>query len=137
MAYTHKQPSADFCPYIPYNLRKKLCDNALICHNFGNFFARKNRYKYEHAKGKVIPVLKDGRIQCKTNMIQQILFCCNAELFFEGKLRMSLWSFSKGGFSEGNDACIISPNRRNLLFSWAWILKFYKILKDMYQKFVF
>ena len=59
MAYTQKQPSADFL-YLHYPIiyGKKLCDNALICHNLGNFFARKNRYKYEHAKGKVIPVIK-------------------------------------------------------------------------------
>ena len=33
----------------------------------------------------------------------------------------------KGGFySEGTDAFVISLNRRTLLFSWAWILKFLK-----------
>ena len=53
----------------------------------------------------------------------------NQILFWGAVLGIFIWTFlvqCKGGFcSEGTDAFVISSNRRNLLFSWVWILKFW------------
>ena len=72
------------------------------------------------------------------NLMRWFVQACQIFQFWEQNNEVySLWnhcweSYAKWLLSEGTDTFVISSNRRNLLFSWAWILnlRYFKWLKS-------